>query len=327
MRDSKRLIILWGLAVWACFSATASGQGSELNPSQRPRRTNVQADTRRGQANKPSPSFENVPYGKHERQVLDFWQATSTKPAPVFVWIHGGGFRGGNKSSIPADLLRSFLASGVSCASIHYRLSQHAPYPAQMQDSARAIQFIRSKAKQWKLDPKRIAAGGGSAGSGISQWLAFHDDLARTQSEDAVARQSTRLCCAVPINMQSTYDPRQIKEVVPGEAYKHPALLQLFARPQGWNWDTDPINDELDALLRDASPITHLTKDDPPIYLIHYERANRPGNIHHPNFGKHLKQAMDRLGIECVRKMDSDYESMQAAYAHMVQFVKDSFGE
>jgi acetyl esterase len=319
MRNTLRLVILIGLAAWVCFIPTAFGQTRERAAG------STSVNTRRGQTNKPSPTFADVPYGEHERQVLDFWQASSTTPTPVFVWIHGGGFRGGNKSSIPADLLKPFLASGVSCASIHYRLSQHAPYPAQMQDSARAIQFIRSKAKAWKLDPQRMAAGGGSAGSGISQWLAFHDDLAQAQSDDPVARQSTRLCCALPINMQSTYDPRQIKEVVPGDAYKHPALLQLFARPQGWDWDIDPINEELDALLKDASPITHLTKDDPPIYLIHYERANQPGNIHHPNFGKHLKQAMDKLGIECVRKMDSDYESMHAAYAHMLQFVEGSF--
>jgi acetyl esterase/lipase len=272
-----------------------------------------------------SPTFANLAYGKHERHVLDFWQAKSDKPTPLFVWIHGGGFRGGNKASIPAGLLRPFLQAGISCASIHYRLSQHAPYPAQMHDSARAIQFLRSKADQWNIDPKRFAAGGGSAGSGISQWLAFHDDMAQPNSDDAVARQSTRLSCAVPINMQSTYDPRQIKKIIPGRAYEHPALIQLFARPEGWNWDTDPVDAQLDALLKDASPITHLTKDDPPVFLIHYERSNTPGNIHHSNFGKHLSEAMDNLGIECVRKMDSDYKSMTDAYADMVKFVKKQF--
>ena len=275
---------------------------------------------------KPAPTHADVAYGKHERHVLDFWQAKSDKPTPVFVWIHGGGFRAGNKASIPASLLGPFLESGVSCASIHYRLSQHAPYPAQMHDSARAIQFLRSKAEEWNIDPKHFAAGGGSAGSGISQWLAFHDDMADHKSNDPVARQSTRLSCALPISMQSTYDPREIKKIVPGNAYRHPALVQLFALPQDWDWDTADIDDKLDALLKDASPITHLTKDDPPIFLIHYKRANKPGDIHHPNFGKHLKDAMDKLGIECVRKLDSDYDSMTAAHADMVKFVKKHFG-
>ena len=297
-------------------SLAAVAQQSELQ--ERP--------TRAGQRpEKPMPSHANVAYGDHERHVIDFWQAGSDRPTPVFVWIHGGGFRGGNKSSIPAELLTRCLNVGISCASIHYRLSSHAPYPAQMNDSARAIQFIRSQADNWNIDANRIAAGGGSAGSGISQWLAFHDEMAQPDNDDPVARMSTRLVCAIPINMQSTYDPREIKSLIPGDAYKHPALLPLFNRPQGWDWDTGRIDAELDALLKDASPINHLTKDDVPIFLIHYERSNKPGNIHHSNFGKHLKQAMDELGIECVRRMDSDYESMSSAYDEMVSFLKKHF--
>jgi acetyl esterase/lipase len=272
-----------------------------------------------------APTHADVPYGDHERHVLDFWQAESDRPTPLFVWIHGGGFRGGDKASIPGDLLRPCLEAGISCASINYRLSHQAPYPAQMHDSARAIQFLRTKAAEWNVDPKRFAAGGGSAGSGISQWIGFHDDMARPESDDPVARQSTRLSCVLPINMQSTYDPREIKRLIPGDAYQNAALLPLFGRPEGWDWDTDEIDEALDSLLKDASPIHHLTADDPPVFLIHHARANSPGNIHHPNFGKYLKEAMDKLGIECVRRMDTDYESMTAAYADMVEFLKKHF--
>lgn len=81
------------------------------------------------------------------------------------------------------------------------------------------------------------------------------------------------------------------------------------------------IDTRLDKLIKDASPINHLTADDPPVFLIHYEKSNKPGNIHHPNFGAHLKTAMDALGIECIRRMDSDYHSMNDAYKDMVQFV------
>lgn len=273
------------------------------------------------------PALADVPYGEHERNVLDLWQAKSNRPTPLFIWIHGGGFRAGDKSSIPSDLLKQCLAAGISSASINYRLSQHAPYPAQMLDSARAVQFLRSKAAEWNLDPKRFAAGGGSAGSGISQWIAYHDEMADPQSADPVAKQSTRLSCVFPLNMQSTYDPREIKRIVPGDAYKHPALLPLFGRPEGWDWDEDPIDEKLDAMLKDASPITHLTKDDPPIFLLQNAGAATPGNIHHPAFGRHLKEAADKLGVECVAKLDKDYESMSAAYAAMVEFMKKCFGK
>lgn len=149
--------------------------------------------------------------------------------------------------------------------------------------------------------------------------------MAQLDSKDPIARQSTRLVCAIPINMQSTYDPREIKTLIPGDAYKHPALVSLFGLPGDWDWDTGSVDPKLDALLRDASPISHLSKDDVPVFLIHYERSNKPGNIHHSNFGKHLKQEMDKLGIECVRRMDGDYESMSAAYADMLKFLKKHF--
>jgi len=72
-------------------------------------------------------------------------------------------------------------ASGISVVAITYRLSDTALAPAQFHDSARAVQFIRSRAKDWNLDPKPIAATGGSAGAGLSLWLGFHDDLADPQ--------------------------------------------------------------------------------------------------------------------------------------------------
>jgi acetyl esterase/lipase len=59
-----------------------------------------------------------------------------------------------------------------------------------MHDGARAVQYLRSRAKEWNLDPARVAATGGSAGAGISLWLAFHADLADPKSKDPVARQS-----------------------------------------------------------------------------------------------------------------------------------------
>jgi acetyl esterase/lipase len=260
---------------------------------------------------KPAPTYADVSYGPSNANKLDFWQVKSRKAAPLLVFIHGGGFRGGSKNSIPPELLTKCLEAGIAFASIDYRLSGEAIYPAQMHDCARAIQFIRSKAAEWNIDLKRVAAGGGSAGSGISQWLGFHDNLASPTSDNPIARQSTRLTAVLALNMQSTYDPRQIKNIVPGKAYDHPALKQLFG---------------LDAGLKDVSPITHLTKDDPPVFILHYAAANKDGNIHHPNFGKHLKKAMDALGIECVRKMDTDFKSRNEQYAAQVQFMKKHFG-
>lgn len=247
------------------------------------------------------PTHANVKYGEHERHVMDVWLVESDKPTPVLVSIHGGGFRGGNKS-VDGGLLDACLNSGISVVAITYRLSQHAIAPAQFHDSARAIQFIRSNAQEWNLDPKRMAATGGSAGAGISLWLGFHDDLAQPESEDPIARQSSRLSCMVVYNGQTSYDPRVIRALFPeNDTYKHPALAQLY------DVDLDKLDDlpqEKYALFEKVSSMPHLTQDDPPVLLFYASEMDTPirsqgVGIHHPRFGKVLKEKMDPLGIEC----------------------------
>jgi acetyl esterase/lipase len=287
----------------------------------------LQARDRKQQTrtHKIAPTHADVSYGDHASMKLDFWKAESETPTALFVWIHGGGFRAGDKTPANPMLLEEFHKAGVSVASINYRLSGIAPYPAQMHDSARAIQFLRSKAAEWNIDPNRIAVGGGSAGSGISQWLAFHDDLADPDSDDPIEHYSTRVSCALALSMQSTYDPRVIKEIIPGNAYDDSALKPFYNLPDTWDWNTDPISPELDALLKDASPINHLTSDDPPVFIFHSERTRTPGNIHHPNFGNYLEDAMKKAGIDCIRKTDADYTTRTGPYTDMVNFTLRCF--
>ncbi|MGW8180471.1 MAG: alpha/beta hydrolase fold domain-containing protein, partial [bacterium] len=127
--------------------------------------------------NLPDPDYADVKYGNDKRNVFDIWLAESTSPTPLVIYYHGGGFRGGDKASLPLRLLQQLHYHGISVAAVNYRLSGTNPYPAQMHDAARALQYIRLHSDQYNIDPGRVGATGGSAGSGISQWLAFHDDL------------------------------------------------------------------------------------------------------------------------------------------------------
>ena len=243
----------------------------------------------------------DVKYGPHQRNVMDVWLARSDTPTPVLVSIHGGGFRNGTKSVDPA-LRDQCLAAGISVAAITYRLSQDAIAPAAFHDSARAIQFIRHNAREWNLDPKRIAATGGSAGAGLSLWLGFHDDLADRNNADPVLRQSTRLSGMVVNDGQSSYDPRVIRDLFSGtDTYKHPALAQLFDVDLE---QLDALTKEKYKLFEDVSPINHLTRDDPPARLIYgipldAPITNQQIGAHHPKFGVLLKEKMDALGIRC----------------------------
>ena len=270
----------------------------------------------------PEPDVRDEPYGPHEANKLDLWLAKGDKPAPLVIYFHGGGFYGGDKQDYRPNLLSNCLAAGMAFAAVNYRLSDVAPYPAQMHDSARAVQFLRVGADKWGLDPERFAATGGSAGAGISMWLGFHDDLAQPGSDDPLARQSTRLRCMAVYGAQCSYDPRDHAEIAgfpPNST--HPALEKFFRLPAGWTYETISNDKKLDALTRDSSPITHLTAGDPPVWAIYSRTAEVPGDVHHPNFGRVLKQRLDELGIECVLRLWEDYPGESDGDKEMAEFI------
>jgi acetyl esterase/lipase len=144
----------------------------------------------------------DIRYGNdHKRNVLDFYPAQVTKKnviAPLFVWFHGGGFRQGDKSSVGrggGKILKAYLEAGYAVASCNYPFldtKKGMGYLEIMEHCGRAMQFIRSKAGEWSIDPEKICVGGASAGALISEWLAYSDDLAATGSKDPVSRFSSR---------------------------------------------------------------------------------------------------------------------------------------
>ncbi len=281
---------------------------------------------------KPSPDLADAQYGPHERNVLDIWKAKPqgghSGPTPLVVYFHGGGFRRGNKSSVPAWLVRDCLDEGISVASANYRLSQTDAFPAPMLDGARAIQYLRRNATELGIDPDRIAAAGNSAGAGIAMWVAFHDDLADPSSDDPVARCSSRLCCVGSDGGQTSYDPRFIKVLIGGRAHEHPALRPFY----GIESDAELDSPRIEQLFEEASPINYVTSDDPPGILFYAEpdapvASNaKPGvGIHHPRFGKALKAKLDPLGIECTLRHWASYPTQDDPVEQMCREMTSFF--
>src|SRR4029079_11029003 len=132
------------------------------------------------------PDMTNVVYGSDKKfNVIDLWKAKSDKPTPLVIFIHGGGFGGGDKDKILTQFpLDEMLKAGVSCASIQYRTLPSHPGPRQIisptlfLDCARAVQFLRHHAKEWNLDPTRFACAGGSAAAGMSLLIRSLEDPA-----------------------------------------------------------------------------------------------------------------------------------------------------
>lgn len=283
-------------------------------------------------AKAPAPTCADVRYGPHERNVLDFWRAESPKPTPLIVYIHGGGFVAGDKSSIHAVLVERALREGISVAAIHYRFvdGKDIIFPAPQRDGARAIQFLRSRAGEWNIDPRKVAAFGGSAGAGISMWLGYHDDLADPNSADPVARQSTRICAIGSLGGQITYDPIWIKEHIGGRAWEHPSLLKVY----GLRTPDEALKPtpQVRKLYDEAAAVTHLTRDDPPIFMIFSEPDieppvdARPGEfIHHPRFAKALMPKLDALGIAYVYRHTSEGGGRGDPMLEMFEFFKAQF--
>jgi arylformamidase len=267
------------------------------------------------------PSFANVKYGEHARNVLDIWLAKSNQPTPLVVFIHGGGWRGGSKSDVPPELVKFWLAHGISVASINYRLSQMATLPAPVHDAARAVQFIRFKARDWNLRKDRIAAMGGSAGACTTLWLAYHDDLAAPQSADPVARESTRLCAGVDLEGQTSIDPEVVVAWVGDQILNHG---MFWAAVGATNRAEAKLRySEFQPLFHEFSPINHVSAGDPPVLLVYLPPtplpAPDPGTaIHHAMLGQKLKEAADRAGLDCTLIYEDKYDENSEAVHHFL---------
>ncbi|MFC1603465.1 alpha/beta hydrolase fold domain-containing protein [Planctomycetota bacterium] len=263
------------------------------------------------------PTYGDVKYGPHERNVLDFYKAESDKPAPLAVYIHGGGFRRGSKRGLNARLLRELLDAGIAVAAVEYRFISHAPLPAAHHDCLRALQFVRSKADKWNIDKTRVGAFGGSAGAVICMWLAFHDEMANPSSSDPVQRESSRLTCVATGGGQTTMDIDWWMRWIPGYDKPDRDIAEIFG---------NITDEELRKVVKDFSALSLVTADDPPIFMYYEMKPDAPVPTdssraqgwkgHHVMFGVKLKEKMDKLGVEA----DLKYPDAKTTYQSIAGF-------
>jgi predicted esterase len=177
----------------------------------------------------PAPTMTNVSYGKHERNKLDFWKAKSSKPTPLVVFFHGGGFKFGDKADIHRTIAVSeYLAKGVSCISVNYPFLQHKgnDYSAILKDCKKATDFIVRNARALNIDKKRIGVSGVSAGALISEWLGCTTRYIRVMgvymqpmgTREMILRRLNRRCPPIFI-----YQPSP-----PSDSVHHPKYAQML---------------------------------------------------------------------------------------------------
>jgi acetyl esterase/lipase len=187
--------------------------------------------------------------GGHERQKLDLYLPEKTESRlPMIAWIHGGGWQGGSKERCPAV---SFVGKGYAVASINYRLSQHAKFPAQIEDCKAAIRWLRANAPKYHLDPEHIGVWGASAGGHLVALLGTTADAKELEGKEGNLDQSSRVQAVV-----DWFGPADFRKML-GTSADSP-VAKLLGGPISENKDKAAL----------ASPVAHVAKTDPPFLIM-----------------------------------------------------------
>jgi acetyl esterase/lipase len=216
---------------------------------------------------------------------LDLYQPDGP-PAGTIVWVHGGAWRSGSRESVD---LKGLVALGWAVASVDYRLSPQARFPAQAHDLKAAIRWLRAHAGQFGLPPGRFIIAGSSAGAHLAALVGVtngHPALEGAVGEDAAT--SSAVQAIVDLYGASNLTTILSQSTPHGLSVRVPALeLFLGAQP-----------DVIPEVARLASPVFHVDAGDPPLLLMHgdqdpqmpieqsrelaaaYQRAGRPVEFH-----------------------------------------------
>jgi acetyl esterase/lipase len=187
---------------------------------------------------------------------LDLRIPKAARP-PIIIYVHGGAWRAGSKSDLPIVKL---LDHGFAIASVDYRLSTQAPFPAQIHDIKAAIRFVRAKADQWNIDAKRIAIVGSSAGGHLAALTGLSNGHAELEGTvGSHLDQSSQVDAIVSFYGASNLQSILSQSTEFGLSARVPALKLLLGE----------LPDQAPALAKLASPIAHLDTKDPPLLMIH----------------------------------------------------------
>ena len=193
----------------------------------------------------------------HERQKLDLYVPDEGENLPLIIWVHGGAWLGGSKARYAP---MEYLKSGYAGASINYRLSQHAIFPAQIEDVKAAVRWLRANAETYRFDPNRFAAWGSSAGGHLVAMLGTAGDIEAFEVGENLEISS---------RVQAVVDYFGPTDFIQMDAYRLPDGLVHDApdSPES-KLVGGPIQEHKDRVAK-ANPITYVSKDDPPLLIIH----------------------------------------------------------
>ncbi len=221
-----------------------------------------------------------VPHG-HERQKLDLYLPKEGTQLPLIINIHGGAFRAGSKEQeVPLE----YLAQGYAVASINYRLSQHARFPAQIEDCKAAVRWLRAHADEYRIDSNRFAAWGISAGGHLAAMLGT---TGNTRQFDV------GICLDQSSGVQAVVDYFGPTDFLLMDAHRLPTgMTHDPADSPESQFIGGAIQENRDKAAK-ANPIAYITAGDPPFLICHGDAD--PLVPHHQS--KLLEAALKKAGV------------------------------
>jgi acetyl esterase/lipase len=216
--------------------------------------------------------------GGHARNKLDLYlPAKADHPLPVIVWIHGGAWLAGSKEGCPAV---PFVAKGYAVASINYRLSQHAVFPAQIEDCKAAIRWLRANAEKYHLDPKHVGVWGASAGGHLVALLGTSGDVKELEGDGGNLDRSSRVQCVV-----DWFGPTDFTKMGGSHDDANAPEAKLIG---------GAVQENKEKSAR-ANSISYVNKDSAPFLIMHGEEDN----VVPISQSAMLDEALRKAGVQC----------------------------
>ncbi len=219
--------------------------------------------------------------GQRELPLDLYLPADTSSPVPVVIWVHGGAWRGGGKGN--GGRARNMTTRGFAVVDVEYRLSGEALFPAQIEDCKTAVRWVRAHAKKYNLDPDRIGAWGSSAGGHLVAMMGLtHDEGVFETADHSQYSSAVQVVC-------NWFGPTDFLRMNDFEGrIDHDAADSPESQLIG-----GPIQKNVEKVAA-ANPITYVSKDDPPMLIMHGEK-----DLSVPyNQSELLYAAMQKAGLD-----------------------------
>lgn len=288
----------------------------------------------------------DVPYDQYDKTKFDVFLPASSDPTGLVIFIHGGGFRAGDKDWIyegdfPADV-RELLSQKIAVATLNYRLLDRNETEGVLKclnDSKRGLQYIRYIHKELNINKEDIVLFGGSAGGGTSLWLASHDEMQDINHADPVLRESTRVKAAALNGTQSSYDieNRWVNDVfvdfgISWEDMKATSDESRFLQFYGVSSWAAYEAPEMDTYRQEVDMLGWLTSDDPELWINNTGPLNTIPQSdsdfnHHPFHAREIKAYADAAGVPNVTTYGKPILVQDPSNESYVDFLLRKLGE